>query len=56
LPFEEDGAAGRLVEPVEEAEEGGLARAAGTDKGDDISLIDVDGHVVDDSLVGDDAS
>src|SRR4029450_5905854 len=44
--LEGDGAAGRLVEPAQAIEEGGLAGPVGPDEADDLARLDVEGHIV----------
>lgn len=50
LPVESDASPGGLLEPVEQAQEGGLARAAGADDRRRCGLVDVITDTVEDPM------
>ena len=45
-PWNDQAAAGRLVDAADEIEDGALARAVGADDGEDLALRHVEGHAV----------
>ncbi len=46
-PWNEQAAAGRLVDAADEVEDGALARAVGADDGEDLALRHIEGDAVD---------